>query len=442
MTLTALVTVASLTLFALAALTLWWQMYAWRTPETYAATRFAPPDGDRGLSFSLLLPARHEEEVLGATVRQLLRAEHIRFEVLLIVGHDDPATRTVAELLAAQSPDRVRVIVDRHEVKNKPKALNTALPYCRGVVTGVIDAEDQVHPELLTHVDHTFRTTRADVVQGGVQLMNFQSSWYSLRNCLEYFFWFRSRLHLQAAKGFIPLGGNTVFVRTALLRDADGWDPECLAEDCDLGVRLSSRGARTVVAYDPLLVTREETPGSLLALLKQRTRWNQGFLQVHRKGEWRRLPRLRQRVLARYTLATPFLQAFTGLLIPLNLAVALFAHVPVGATALSFLPTLALVVTLVFEGVGLHDFGRQYGQFVRAADYAKLLLGAPAYQLLLAAAAIRAVWREARGRSDWELTRHTGAHLAPDAPPSAALPPASAAVPGPRSPQPHEEALR
>ena len=80
--------------------------------------------------------------------------------------------------------------------------------------------------------------------------MNFHSSWYTLRNCLEYFFWFRSRLHLHAQHGFIPLGGNTVFVRTDLLRDTGGWDGECLAEDCDLGVRLSSVGKKVVVAYD------------------------------------------------------------------------------------------------------------------------------------------------------------------------------------------------
>ena len=142
------------------------------------------------------------------------------------------------------------MVTDHNEHKNKPRALNTALPYCRGDVVGVFDAEDQVHPQLLEHVDHAFRATGADVVQGGVQLINFHSSWYSLHNCLEYFFWFRSRLHLHASKGFIPLGGNTVFVRTDVLRAANGWDGTCLAEDCDLGVRLSSRGAKVVVAYD------------------------------------------------------------------------------------------------------------------------------------------------------------------------------------------------
>ncbi|WP_351234971.1 glycosyltransferase [Streptomyces sp. NPDC002133] len=395
----------------MATFTLWWQMHAWRTPETLAATRFARPDGDAGLSFSLLVPARHEQAVLEHTVNGLLTSTHGDYEILVIVGHDDPGTTEVAERVAAVAPDRVRVVVDTNAVKNKPKALNTALPYCRGDVIGVFDAEDQVHPALLAHVDHAFRVTGADVVQGGVQLINFHSSWYSLRNCLEYFFWFRSRLHLHALKGFIPLGGNTVFVRTEVLRDADGWDENCLAEDCDLGVRLSSKGKRVVVAYDSEMVTREETPGTLLSLMKQRTRWNQGFLQVYRKRDWQQLPTLGQRMLARYTLMTPFFQAFTGVIIPVNVAVAVFLDVPVGVAVVTFLPALAAMVTFVFEIVGLHDFGRQYALPVRLVHYLKLIVGGPFYQLLLAGAATRAVWREQRGRNDWELTHHVGAHL-------------------------------
>ncbi|MFI2346690.1 glycosyltransferase [Streptomyces sp. NPDC019443] len=401
----------SVALFWMAAFTLWWQMHAWRTPEILAATRFDRPDGGVGLSFSLLLPARHEQAVLEHTIERLLESSHSNFEIIVIVGHDDPETAAVAERSAARDPVRVRVITDTHEVKNKPKALNTALPHCRGDIVGVFDAEDQVHPELLAHVDHAFTSTGADVVQGGVQLINFHSSWYSLRNCLEYFFWFRSRLHLHAQKGFIPLGGNTVFVRTAVLREADGWDPNCLAEDCDLGVRLSSVGKKVVVAYDSDMVTREETPGTLMSLLKQRTRWNQGFLQVYRKKDWKQLPGFGQRWLARYTLMTPFLQAFSGVIIPINVAIALFLDVPVGIAIVTFLPLITAMVTVVFEIVGLHDFGKQYGLRVRTVHYLKLIVGGPFYQVLLAGAAIRAVWREQRGRNEWELTSHVGAHL-------------------------------
>lgn len=405
--------VMSLGLFAVSVATLWWMLHAWRTPDTLAATGFDlgdPETGEPALSFSLIVPARHEEAVLGATLDRLAALDHPHYEVLAVVGHDDPGTREVAEAAAARWPSRVRVVVDRSWPKNKPAALNTALAECRGRVTGIFDAEDEVHPRLLRQVDAAFRATGAHVVQGGVQLMNIESSWYSLRNCLEYFFWFRSRLHLHARHRFIPLGGNTVFIRTDVLRAVDGWDPACLAEDCEIGVRLSSLGARVAVAYDPHLVTREETPDTLVGLLKQRTRWNQGFLQVLRKGCWRELPSPRQRLLARYTLAMPFLQALTGLIIPISVFCILALKVPVMVAMVSFLPVVPTIGTLAFEIAGLREFGRVFFVRPRARDYVKLMVGLFPYQLLLAGAAVRAVAREVLGRRGWEKTAHVGAH--------------------------------
>lgn len=413
---TILVAVVAVVLTAIAGGTVWWMLHAWRDPETLHETGF---DASRSMvlepssSFSLLVPARHEEAVLEQTLDQLAAVDHPNVEILAIVGHDDPATAAVAERVAARQP-KVRVVVDHSWPKNKPKALNTALAHCTGEVVGVFDAEDEVHPRLLRVVDATFTSTGADVVQGGVQLVNFRSSWFSMRNCLEYFFWFRSRLHLQERHRFIPLGGNTVFVRTDVLRGVEGYDPECLAEDCELGVRLSVRGARIVVAYDPHLVTREETPDTVRSLVKQRTRWNQGFLQVLRKGEWRRLPHRGQRMLARWTLAQPFLQAFTGVAVPMAVVTALLLDAPVGVAMLTFLPAIPTVAMVVFEAVGLREFRRQYFVRPRWTDVPRLVVGTVPYQVLLAFAAVRAVWREARGERGWEKTAHLGAHRAAD----------------------------
>ena len=406
--------ILSLALFGVAMSTLWWMLHAWRTPEHLLGTGFqGHPDTNPSLSFSLILPARHEEDVLGATLERLANLDHPDYEVLVVVGEDDDGTRRVADSAARSWPDRMRVVVDHSWPKNKPKALNTALGECRGRITGVFDAEDEVHPRLLRQVDSAFADTGAAVVQGGVQLMNFGTSWYSLRNCLEYFFWFRSRLHLHAERRFIPLGGNTVFIRTDVLRRVGGWDPECLAEDCELGVRLSSLGARVSVAYDPHLVTREETPGTLRGLLKQRTRWNQGFLQVLRKGEWKRLPSPGQRWLARYTLCMPFLQAFTGLVIPISIFTMVDLKVPVDLALVSFLPAIPTLATLAFEIAGLREFGRVFYTRPRTRDYVRLVLGMFPYQVLLAGAAVRAVARELLGMRGWEKTTHTGAHRAP-----------------------------
>lgn len=212
--------------------------------------------------------------MLGATLRRLADLDHAGVEILAVVGDDDRATRAVAQDVASENPGRVRVLVDSSQPKNKPRALKAALGECHGEVTGVFDAGDEVHPALLHYVDACFQSTGADVVQGGVQLMNFRSSWWALYNVMEYYFWFRSRLHFHADRKFIPLGGNTVFVRTQLLKEAGGWDPDVLAEDCELGARLSTSGARVAVAYEAGLVTSEETPPSIPALVRRRTRWN------------------------------------------------------------------------------------------------------------------------------------------------------------------------
>ncbi len=132
-------------------------------------------------------------------------------------------------------------------------------------------------------------------------------------------------------------------------------------------MRLSTRGAGVAVAYDPQTVTREETPVSIGALVKQRTRWDQGFLQVLRKGEWRKLPSRRQRWLARYTLAMPFLQAATGVLLPLSIASMFLLKVPVPTALVTFIPLAPTLVTMAVESAALGEFGREFGIRIRSA---------------------------------------------------------------------------
>jgi cellulose synthase/poly-beta-1,6-N-acetylglucosamine synthase-like glycosyltransferase len=389
--------------------TLSWMLDAWRDGESLEATSFPPPRREPQLSFSLIVAARQEETVLGSTLRQLARQDYPDFEVLVVVGDDDPRTLRVAQRATHNDP-RFRIVIDRHRDKSKPKALNTALPHCRGEVVGVFDAEDVVATRLLRAVDAAFDVTGADVVQGATQLVNQHSSWFSARNVLEYYFWFKSRLHFHSRAGFIPLGGNTVFVRRTWLDVSEGWDESCLAEDCDLGARLSVQGARTAVAYTAELATREETPETVGALIRQRTRWSQGFLQVLRKGDWRLLP-WRARALALYTLSFPFIQAATGLLLPVTIAAAIALHLPIELGLLSFVPLVPLIAILAVEVAGLGSLRAEFGLHVRFRDHLRLVLSAVPYQLLLSVAAARAAWREFRGVNDWEKTAHVGAHL-------------------------------
>jgi cellulose synthase/poly-beta-1,6-N-acetylglucosamine synthase-like glycosyltransferase len=402
----------SVALFVIALSTLYVSTHAWWDPLTQAATSYTELLPEPALSFSLIMPCRHESErVMASTLKHLCEQDHPNVEVIISVGHDDPETVATAYKLAAERPGKVRVSVDSGAVKNKPQQLNTALAVCRNDIVGIFDAESIAAPDLLLHVDSCFQIRNADVVQGAVQLVNYRDTWYSLRNCLEYFTWFRSRLHAYAKQGFIPLGGNTVFIRRDVLGTINGWDSHCLAEDCDLGVRLSVLHRKIVIAYSPHLVTKEETPDSIRSLVKQRTRWSLGFMQVHAKGDWKTLPTVRQRCMAWWTLMQQHFMAFAGLCLPFSIGTALLGKYPVPITLLAFAPLVPAVAALAFDVCMLHEFGRDHGYRIRMYDYLRLVAATPFYQVLLAFAALRALIKFRRNDFRWEKTSHTGSHL-------------------------------
>ncbi|ALU41134.1 glycosyl transferase [Kocuria flava] len=407
-----LVVLIALVLFAIATSTLYLNTYAWWDPRTQERTFYGGLLQQERHSFSLIMPCRHEEEpVMRATLDALLGQSHREVEIIISVGHDDPETVDIARRLAAEHPGTVRVSVEGSAVKNKPLQLNAALAMCRNDIVGVFDAESIAAPDLLRNIDSCFVVRGADVVQGAVQLVNYKDTWYSLRNCLEYFTWFRSRLHAHAHKGFIPLGGNTVFIKRELLLEVGGWDTSCLAEDCDMGVRLSTLGHEIVVAYSADLVTREETPDSLRSLVKQRTRWSLGFMQVFAKGDWRSLPTRRRRALAWWTLMQQHFMAFAGIVIPIAVVAAVWGDFPMTVTLIAFLPLVPTLATVAFDVCMLHEFGRDHSFRVSLWDYARLVVSTPFYQLVLALAAVRALVKFYRGDFRWEKTAHSGAHL-------------------------------
>lgn len=393
-------------LTTIATTTLVWMMHAWRTPAAHRRTGFAPAAATTSHGFSLIVPCRDESEaVVRPTVAALLAQDHPDLEVIISVGDDDPSTVATALLLSVEDP-RVVVSVNEEPVKNKPRQLNTALARCTKDVVGIIDAESLTKPGLLRRVDATFEAEQADVVQGAVQLMNYRATWFTLRNCLEYRIWFRSRLHGHADAGFTPLGGNTVFLRRSVLEEVGGWDGDCLAEDCEIGVRLSARGKRIVCAYDPELVTEELAPTSVAALVKQRTRWALGFMQVLAKGDWKTLPTRRRRWSAWLTLVQQHAMVLAGLALPVAVLTALFVDLPVVAVMIAFLPLLPTLLMLAFDVLILREFGRDMRVPVGFRDYVRLVLSTPFFQVLLALSAIRAAHKFVVGDLAWYKTPH------------------------------------
>lgn len=413
--------VAGLALFFQASIEVWRMMYSFREPDAVNKLRFPQPDNIARETFCIIVPARHEEAVLGNTLLQLAKQTHPRVQIISVICDDDYQTLQVAYEAAKQDP---RIAVIQYPLApgvkpSKPLQLNYVLDQIGSngySVIGVVDAEDTVHPELLEHIDSAFKDQEVGIVQGGVQLMNHDSSWYSLHNVLEYYRWFNSAMAFQADAKFMPLGGNTIFIRTRLLQKTKGW-PVTLTEDCSLGVLLSTRfaheNAKTAVYYDPRLATREETPDSLKGLFKQRVRWNQGFFHEWRKGIWQELPTLRQRVLAGYVLLGPVLLGAISIFMVASLLATIFLSAPVGLVMLMYLPLIPVALLMILNAIFLYDFGKAFNRKVTMRQYVTLFVTHFVYQIVLNAAALWSVVRELRGDQSWYKTPHSGLHRTP-----------------------------
>jgi cellulose synthase/poly-beta-1,6-N-acetylglucosamine synthase-like glycosyltransferase len=411
-----IIAVFAIVLFGQAMFSLYLMLYTWEHPD-----RLEKSAGPRSFlpaqhTFTVLLPARHEEAVIYETIRRVWQANYPTnmLEVVVICHSDDHGTIAEAQrAVRAIGSRRVRVETFSELPINKPHGLNVGLQRTSNGVVTVFDAEDDIDPDIFNVVNTVMLEEAVGIVQSGVQLMNFRDHWFSSHNCLEYFFWFKSRLHFHADVGMIPLGGNTVFFRRDLLEKVGGWDDNCLTEDADVGLRLSALGEPIRVVYDAQHVTREETPDSVGAFIKQRTRWLQGFLQVLRKGDWLGLPTFSQRLLALYTLSYPLVQGLLVLLWPMTVLMILLLKVHVIVAIVSFLPLYALLLQLLAVTVGMFLFTREYGYRMPLLMPLKMAVTFVPFQALMGISAIRAVYREARRMNNWEKTDHVGAHRVP-----------------------------
>lgn len=233
-------------------------------------------------TYSILCPLYKEAHMLPGFVAAIekLHWPHEKLDVLLLLEENDP--ETVAAARAMKLPAYVRIIVVPHsEPKTKPKACNYGLSLARGEYTVIYDAEDIPDPWQLRKAYLGFKKSGPEVkcLQAKLNYFNPEDNLLTRFFTAEYSLWFDIILvGLQSINTSIPLGGTSNHFRTRDLIELEGWDPFNVTEDCDLGVRIFQRGARTAIIDS---VTLEEANGHVRNWLRQRSRWIKGYMQTY-----------------------------------------------------------------------------------------------------------------------------------------------------------------
>ena len=244
-------------------------------PDAAATQPLRPP------MVSLLVPLYQEPGIAATLIAHLARLDYPPelLEVLLIVEEDDSLTR--AALSGTPLPPWCRVLpVPDGRPRTKPRALNFALNFARGDIIGVYDAEDRPEPDQLRKITNRFAARPPEVacLQGRLDYYNARHNLLSRLFAIEYASWFRVLLPGVQHLGFVvPLGGTTLFLRRDTLVGIGGWDAHNVTEDAELGLRLARRGYLTEIVDT---TTHEEANAAVLPWIRQRARWQKGYLMT------------------------------------------------------------------------------------------------------------------------------------------------------------------
>jgi cellulose synthase/poly-beta-1,6-N-acetylglucosamine synthase-like glycosyltransferase len=402
-------------------------------------------------TIDVLIPAYDEGRVIRNVIESVREADYPQdlIQVIVLTEPDDESTRAELDnirqaysFMSVDTPGgflcELTVPPEYPGEPNKPRALDFGFQESYGEIVGVLDAEDIADSELFLHVAGAIEGLGYDAVQGRLDMANEDDGWLNTLFRGEYGYWYYLLMPAFFNAGYpVPLGGTTNFCRRSVLESisdfrkkhfglrwgvgedpwltASGetgpipWDPLNVTEDFDLGLLLWLRG------YDLGLIdvtTREESPITLSAWIKQRTRWQKGkiFTMLQNLREPPRQFLGRFHILFQSALPHLGIVNLTGVVLLTMISFVINLEFAPAILGLLLIGLTMMIQYMVLQAMGYWIVSdAPYSlRVIRAIINAMTL---PAYWVLQWGADLRAMWQIYKGSMVWEKTPHAGRHI-------------------------------
>lgn len=228
-------------------------------------------------SVTMLVPAYNEAGTLAQTVESLLSLDYPKdkLKVLIVDDGSRDSTRNIGQALAAQHETRVGYLYK--ENGGKYTALNLGIQRSNSELVGCLDADSFVAKDALLEVVKKLEADPSIMALTPVMKVHRPKKVLELMQAVEYTFgiFYKKMFDNLAAVNVLPgpfsIYKREVFKKIGLFKHAHN------TEDMEIAFRMHAHGLKIVNAHTAVVYTT--VPTTLRSLLKQRTRWSQGFLQ-------------------------------------------------------------------------------------------------------------------------------------------------------------------
>ena len=258
---------------------------------------------------AIFVPLWHEHQVIAGMVEHNVSAiDYDNYDFFIgAYPNDDPTLDAVRDM-EARFPHVHLAICPHDGPTSKADCLNWIYQRMllfeeqhevRFEIVVTHDAEDLIHPEALTRINAY--SDEFDMVQ--IPVLPLPTPFRELVHgtyCDEFAEWqIKDMPARQILGSFMPSNGvGTGYTRDALEKLASSehnliFEPSCLTEDYENGLRLRHLGAKQIFvpvsrSRGSIVATREFFPRTLHSAIRQRTRWIMGIaLQTWERHGWR-----------------------------------------------------------------------------------------------------------------------------------------------------------
>jgi len=238
------------------------------------------PDEEKLPTFTILVPAKNEEKVIGRLLRALANMDYPEQKKEIIIISDESTDKTVeiCRKYVEKYPNQMRLFLKSTSTR-KASALNYGLKYAKGEIVATFDADNVPERDALKRAAEYFEDSSTAAVQGRICSINADQNmltkFISCEEAVRYEAYMRGK---DGLKLFVDLAGTCQFIRRSVLEMIGGWDEESLCEDMEMSFRLTEKDCN--IRYASEIRSWQENPANLAHLIRQRTRWYRGSMEV------------------------------------------------------------------------------------------------------------------------------------------------------------------
>ena len=227
-------------------------------------------------SVCILVPCYNEEQTIIATLASLLALDYPK-EQLSIMVVDDGSTDNTAAILTPFIAQHPQITYHYKQNGGKYTALNFGITHTTAELVGCLDADSFVAPDALMEMVKQFERDKDVYALTPAMKVFHPKNIVEMMQAVEYTFgifykkMFDNLSAITVVPGPFSIYRRDVFDKIGLFRRAHN------TEDMEIAFRMHAHHLKIGMAHNAHVYTT--VPKTMPSLIKQRTRWSQGYLQ-------------------------------------------------------------------------------------------------------------------------------------------------------------------